>query len=207
MTRPRTRARIARAAAFVVLVAVVAALAVAPEKYPWTINLTGSLPGLLYALGPIDRPIARGDTILVCAPASVAALGAQRGYLPAGPCPGQTAPLLKLVAAVGGDFVDLRARSIEVNGRCLGHSVTFDHDHLGRKLPQIARGRYRLGAGQLWLWTPAERSFDSRYFGPVRASDVTYFASPIAVEQPAVLMLANGPCQAVVPASASGTAR
>jgi len=174
---------------------VVGALAVAPVKHPWMVNTSSSMPVGLYSLDPVDRPIARGDAVVICAPAAAAALGAARGYLGTGTCPAHTDPLLKLVAATEGDVVDLGARSIAVDGKCLGQSVTFDRDSAGRELPRVARGRYRLEPNQIWLWAPAERSFDSRYFGPVDVRAVTNIARPVAVRpEPAGLSLANGPC-------------
>jgi len=190
-----TRKRAVRAAGLAALVAVVAALAVAPVAHPWIINDSSSMPVGLYALDPVDRPIVRGDTVVVCAPPAIAALSAARGYLESGACSSNTAPLLKLVAAMAGDVVELRPRSIEIGGRCLGSSPTFEADRTGRPLPRIPRGRYRLRAGQLWLWAPAERSFDSRYFGPVDAGAVVHFARAMIVGGPAAsLARSNGPC-------------
>jgi conjugative transfer signal peptidase TraF len=159
------------------------------------VNASSSIPAGLYELSPVERPIARGDTVVICAPPDFAALGARRGYLDAGPCAADTAPLLKLVAAVAGDVVDLRAHSIAVNGHCLGSSITFERDGSGRPLPHVARGSYRLGAHQIWLWAPAERSFDSRYFGALDAREVTNFArAEIVAAAPAALPHGEANC-------------
>jgi conjugative transfer signal peptidase TraF len=168
------------------------------------VNTSASMPVGFYALDQVDRPIARGDAVVICAPATAAALGAARGYLGSGTCPAKTDALLKLVAAIAGDVVDLGSHSIAVDGKCLGESVTFDRDSAGRRLPRIARGRYRLEPNQIWLWAPAERSFDSRYFGPVDARAVTNIARPVAV-RPALagLSLSNGPCPTSPSASAT----
>lgn len=177
------------------LLAVVAGLALGPVRHPWMINASSSMPVGLYELSPVERPIERGDTVVICTPKDFAELGARRGYLEAGPCVADTAPLLKLVAAVAGDVVELRPDSIAVNGHCLGSSVTFERDGSGRALPQVARRSYTLGPHQIWLWAPAERSFDSRYFGALDARDVTDFArAKIVRPAPATLPPAGADC-------------
>lgn len=191
----RTRARLYRAAGFAALLAVVAVLANAPWSRPWMLNLSASMPEGLYEVRPIDRKIQRGDAIVICAPPRMAALARARGYLGPGPCPQDTMPLLKLVAAVGGDVVDLGARTIAVDRHCLPSGVTYERDAAGRALPHVAPGHYRLAPNQLWLWAPAAHSFDSRYFGPVDARDVMKFAKPVFVRPaPAVLTFGNSEC-------------
>ena len=195
----RSRARLYRAAGLLALVAAVGAVCAVPLRHPWMYNGSSSMPVGLYELWPVDRPARPGDTLVICAPDDVARLGAARGYLEPGPCFAHTAPLIKLVAAVTGDVVDLGDRSIAVNGRCLGAGAgtTFAHDSRGGKLPRVRRGRYRLGPHDVWVWAPAERSFDSRYFGPLDVRGATAFASAVFVRPaPAKLGLSSGPCLA-----------
>jgi len=202
----RTRTRLYRAAGLAALIAVVAALANAPWSRPWMLNVSASMPEGLYEVRPIDRKIERGDAIVICAPPKMAALARARGYLGPGPCPQDAMPLLKFVAAVGGDVVDVSARAIAVDRRCLPSGVTYDRDGAGRPLPHVARGRYRLAPNQLWLWAPAPQSFDSRYFGPVDARDVTKFAKPVFLwAKPEVLSFGSVDCVISSSGSASSS--
>jgi conjugative transfer signal peptidase TraF len=193
----RSRTRAYRAAGLVALLAVVTVLAATKYARPWAINSSPSMPVGIYEWRPVDRAIARGDTVVVCAPPSVTAFAAAHHYLGPGPCSSNTEYLLKLVAAVGGDVVDLGPRTIGINGRCLVTGVTLEHDHAGHVLPRVARGRYRLGPQQLWLWATDARSFDSRYFGPVDARGVVHLAAPVIIGgPPAELRYTTGACPA-----------
>ena len=75
-----------------------------------------------------------------------------------------------------GDVVDVSDETVIVNGTALPGSAV-PALHKGGP-PRISRGRYVLGPGRIWLWTPYYRSLDSRYFGAVRAADVQGFARP-----------------------------
>lgn len=144
-------------------------------------NFTTSMPVGLYQMLPIDHPIARGDMVLVCAPPDVAKLARERGMLMSGPCAHQSAPLVKIVAAVEGDVVDLRDDGVRVNGTLLPGSARLRTDRENRPVPRISAGRYALGSARIWLWTPYPRSWDSRYFGPVAVRNVRGFGRALWV--------------------------
>ena len=56
----------------------------------------------------------------------------------------------------------------------------LDRDRGGRELAPYLRGPHRLEAGEVWLHSPyEERSWDSRYFGPVRLECVTTLVEPV----------------------------
>jgi conjugative transfer signal peptidase TraF len=140
------------------------------------VNLTDSMPVGLYHISAADRAPVKGDIVKLCPPAAIAAEANERGYMPKGPCPGDTVPLLKIVAATAGDVVDVSRDRIVVNGYVLPGSAQQSRDSAGRSLRGYPAGRYRLRAGVIWLWTPNPRSWDSRYYGPVPAADVSGFA-------------------------------
>ena len=145
-----------------------------------TVNVTASMPIGIYRLHALDRPVMRGDIVQVCPPAQAAKyISTKEGNKFRGTCIYQTAPLLKFVAAVGGDVVDLRDNRVVVNGITLPGSATLPSPEGSFPAPRVTRGRYVLGADQLWLWTPYYRSLDSRYFGPVKISGVRWLAWPI----------------------------
>jgi conjugative transfer signal peptidase TraF len=152
-----------------------------PPAIPLRLNLTASLPPGLYRLSPLRRPPCPGDLVLACPPPAAAALAHRRGYLGPGSCPGDTHPLGKLVLAAAGDRVELTAAAIIVNGCRLPATPSAPADARGRPLPHPPPGAYLLRAGDLWLFAPHPRSFDSRYFGPVAASKVRGLLHPLLV--------------------------
>jgi conjugative transfer signal peptidase TraF len=147
-----------------------------------TVNLTPSMPIGVYRLLPMDRPIARGDIVEICPPLQVVDILLGEGKTHVwNPCDRGVSPLLKFVAAVGGNIVDLSDKAVVVNGVPLPGSATLPPRERHHTITQIARGRYVLRVGQLWLWTPYARSWDSRYFGPVPSVGVRGFARPVFV--------------------------
>jgi conjugative transfer signal peptidase TraF len=161
------------------------ALLVAPLR----VNTTPSLPRGLYLEIPRvfrSRPPARGDLVLVCPPVRAAELARRRGYLGEGPCPagtaGGAAALGKIVLAVGGDEVFLNAGGIRVNGRSIPASRVQSQDGRNRPLAHYPFGTTQIPVGSLWLFAPFHaRSFDSRYFGPVKTCDVRGWLIPVGV--------------------------
>jgi conjugative transfer signal peptidase TraF len=158
------------------------------------------MPEGIYELQPVDRPVTVGDTVTICPPPQIASVAVARGYVANGPCAFKSEAFLKLVAGTAGDVVDLGAGYVAINGRCLAGAATLAHDSKRRPLPQIARGRYRLKPHQIWLWAPAARSLDSRYFGALDDRNVTVFAKPILVQGgPATLRFGGAPCPRATP--------
>jgi type IV secretory pathway protease TraF len=81
-------------------------------------------------------------------------------------------PLVKQVAAVGGDEVcrsDEPNGMMSINGKAVAE--TFDKDPYGRPLP-VWSGCIHLVDGEFFLLQPHPYSFDSRYFGPVTSCDI-----------------------------------
>ena len=87
--------------------------------------------------------------------------------------------LLKMIVAAGGDDVIVSGNGVSVNGCALPHSRQFAVDVAGRKLSRWPQGRYRLRSDQLWLYAANDQSWDSRYWGPAAAADVTAGAVPL----------------------------
>ncbi len=126
-------------------------------------NASASAPLGLYAVSPVG-PVRVGDMVIARTPQSVRDLAARRHYLPA------NVPLVKRVAAVGGDRVCARGDSVSVNGIARVHRV--EHDGAGRPLPWW-RGCTVLGHGALFLLMANRTdSFDGRYFGATGPDDV-----------------------------------
>jgi conjugative transfer signal peptidase TraF len=178
----------------VVLLAAPLALLLAPPLCPGVgslpfavprINTSPSLPRGLYLLElePLRRALRPGDLVLACPPPAAAtlALALARGYLDPGSCSGGTKPLGKLVLAVAGDRLELAASGVTLNRCRLPATVSRSADTRGRPLPRFPPGAYRVRTGDIWLFSPHPRSFDSRYFGPVAATGIRGLLHPLLV--------------------------
>lgn len=133
-------------------------------------NASPSSPRGLYLVLADARPVV-GSQVIAWPPASAAALADARGYLPQG------IPLVKTVAASAGERVCALGDRLEVGARLLVRRHRADG--LGRLLPQWSGCRI-LGADELMLLGLGDpASFDSRYFGPVRSSQILGRAIPL----------------------------
>jgi conjugative transfer signal peptidase TraF len=135
-----------------------------------------------YRVDPLARhasslpsPMHVGSIVLVPLPADVTALAARRGYLPL------RIPLLKPVAAVAPQQVCTTGGSVRIDG--VPVAAVLRTDGMGRSLHAWSSCR-RLHPGELFLLsTTNPASFDSRYFGPVRADTVLGVAHPVWLEK------------------------
>jgi conjugative transfer signal peptidase TraF len=173
---------LSRVVNFLGVVALIAFAVVALQRANLRINFTGSMPIGIYSVSalPLDG-VKRGMLVAACAPSRAAEIGRQRGYLGAGPCAGNTELLLKSVAAIAGDEVSVTPMGVTVNGCLLDHSRPAPRDRSARQLGGWLSGRYRLAAGQVWLYAADDRSWDSRYWGPAAATSVADNAYPVLV--------------------------
>src|SRR5688500_8031342 len=104
------------------------------------------------------------------------------GYICTGSYADGSAPIGKRVAARHGDTVDVTAAGIAVNGRPIPNTRTLRTDSDGRSLPHLTHGRYLVSTDEVWLLsTHSTRSFDSRYFGPVRSDLIVNRVRPVFV--------------------------
>lgn len=116
-----------------------------------------------------------GKLVLVPLPTEAAALAARRHYLSMG------TPLLKPVAAVAPQRVCVVDGIVRIDG--VPVAALLRADGRGRPLHAWSQCR-RLRSGELFLLsTTNPASFDSRYFGPVRASAVLGVARPLWLEK------------------------
>ena len=80
------------------------------------INWTPSYPLGLWRISPLSRPVHLGDHIFICPPGTETFRQAlARGYLRRGLCPGLLSPLIKTVAALPGQRVDINY-SVVIDG-------------------------------------------------------------------------------------------
>ncbi len=178
--RSKPLSRYSRAHVFFGLIAFGVVLAAAASSVGLRFNLTSSLPIGLYRVTKDSPTLERGAIVLYCLPPRVAGFAHNRGYVPiGGQCPGGLTPIGKMVAALPGDTVVLTTDGITVNGALQSHSRALATDLKGRGLPQLARRAYVIGRDYVWLLAPSERSFDSRYLGPLVARNVLARVQPV----------------------------
>lgn len=144
----------------------------ATTHMPWFVlyNPTESAPRGWYAVGP-PTDVHAGDFVVVRLQTEVAQLAADRGYLP------RSVPLLKHVAAIGGQTVCVRHGFVFIDQTLV--AKTRAHDGLGRALSAWSHCRPLAHDEFFLLSRESEASFDSRYFGPVTRSRIYGHAKPL----------------------------
>src|SRR5208337_524829 len=110
----------------------IAALASAMKQRGYLINETGSLPVGLWRMTPFLTARARGTVVSICPPNTAAFSQAyQRGYLSKGRCASGFEPLLKPLAAIPGDEIEIIPEGIQVNGVLIQNSARLLTDVQG----------------------------------------------------------------------------
>lgn len=142
----------------------------APKRTPRLLfNTTASAPLGFYLVSPGE--VAKGDLAVVTPPRDLALWLAARHYLPA------NVPLLKEVAAVGGQHVCSLRGEIRIDGAPVAQARR--HDRWGRSLP-VYTGCRPLQSDEVFLLNRrAPQSLDGRYFGPMAARQIVGRAHPI----------------------------
>lgn len=138
-------------------------------------NISESAPVGLWIDRPMTSPLHRGMMIGICSPSTVAL-----DHLPYGKCPNtHTALLLKPVSALPGDVVRIsHGNPATVNGIPLANTVVSE------KLPAWPDGEYIVNPDEVWVFSShSAKSFDSRYFGPVKIADIQSRAFPLLVAE------------------------
>src|SRR6266446_2835215 len=153
------------------------ALALAGEWAGLRFNDSPSMPTGLYVRTSSES---RSSLVVFCPGEPFAKLSVERGYRSRGNCPDGAEALAKPIVARPGDVVELSAAGMAVNGRLLQKTPPLATDTAGRPLPHWPFGRYVVAPGTVWLASSySSRSFDSRYFGPVDASQVREHVRPL----------------------------
>jgi len=148
----------------------------------YRLNLTPSEPLGLWRIEELQRPVAIGDLVLLCPPTTAMFAEAwRRRYLRRGLCPGGVAPLIKTIAALPGQHVDITDHVL-IDGRPLPASSVRRRDGEGRVLMSDPGGV--VPPHHLFLHSPFASSYDSRYFGPVPDSGLLGLARQVLTFDP-----------------------
>ena len=139
-----------------------------PPQLIW--NASASVPIGLYRVKPEPEPKVP-DIVVVHPPEALVWFLSDGGYLPRG------VPLLKHVAAVGGQRICRMGAAVSIDGVTVGEAL--GHDRRGRPLP-VWQGCTILAADQVFLFN-ADRpdSLDGRYLGPLSRTTIVGRAQPI----------------------------
>jgi conjugative transfer signal peptidase TraF len=141
------------------------------------LNDSPSMPTGLYVRTSSES---NASLAVFCPAEPFARLSVERGYRSRGNCPDGAEPLAKPIAARPADVVELSATGMAVNGWLLPNTAPLVTDTSGRPLSHWPFGRYVVAPGSVWVASSySPRSFDSRYFGPVEASQVREHVLPL----------------------------
>lgn len=154
------RTRLAFVSAIALGVLALPAFAAMPRLIVW--NVSPSVQRGLYMIEPWAR-VRKGDLVLTWVPQRARRLADHRAYVPA------AVPLVKPVAAAGGQRVCAAKQVIRIDGRPV--ATRFALDPSGRPMPSWS-GCRRLRGNELFVLSMPRRSFDGRYFGVVGEADI-----------------------------------
>lgn len=159
--------------------AVIAILAGIAHAAGIRINTTHSYPPGLYI--KTSMPIERGTLVIFCPPDTTAFQEARtRGYIGKGFCPGSYEYMIKKVAAIAGDYIEILPKGVTVNGTLLPKSIPLPADAAGRTLHYFEMSPRILQEEELLLMSDySVQSFDGRYFGTLDKSVVISAIEPL----------------------------
>lgn len=179
--RAEAEERAARAKRVRLLVAIFAASALlvgVSTALELRINWTESMPLGLYQR--VDPALVRGEWVAVCLDGEAARVARDRAYVIAGSCASGVTEIVKRIAAVPGDRIELGQGGVRVNGEPIPGSELLDRDSHGAPLAHAEEGEIVLAEGRYWVMgTHVRRSWDSRYFGPIAREQIVGGARPL----------------------------
>lgn len=144
-------------------------------------NTSNSIPRGFY--WTTKQPIQKGEYVLFCPPQKpIFQKALTRGYIHSGFCHGGFGYMMKRVLATYGDTVSINPFGVWVNNQFVAHSVPYPKDEQERPLPQLHLHQYTLKKSELLLMTDqSELSFDARYFGLIKKSQVKAVIQPVLI--------------------------
>jgi conjugative transfer signal peptidase TraF len=147
----------------------------------YRVNITASYPKGVYQT--ISKTtIEHGDFVMFCpknGPLMQNAL--KRGYVLKGICEGGFYPLLKKVAALEGDRVEV-TDYVYINGKREKKSRLHQYDLQGNSLPRTKDNNITVPKGYMFLLSDYhELSFDSRYLGLIEQNATISLMKPFYI--------------------------
>lgn len=145
----------------------------------YIINVSPSLPLGIYKTIPIIEPLEVGDMVEVQIPKELFAIMQERGYKKKEAMV-KVGTLLKIIQGKEGDVFSLEETEIGkriVKNGTIVLGFAFLQDGQGRAF--ITPKEWKVGKGEYFLMGKHPRSYDSRYFGPIKAEYITRKACPV----------------------------
>jgi conjugative transfer signal peptidase TraF len=145
---------------------------------PLTINWSPSVPIGVYWL--TTNPHA--PYLTFCMSRELLAEAESHGYESlSGHCPNGKAWILKPNLEHAQE-VTFSQRGFVIDHRLFPNTAPLEKDRRGRTLPHYPFGTYRASGKEVWVVSRYnQRSYDSRYFGPVSRSSIVSYARPLLV--------------------------
>lgn len=85
----------------------------------------------------------------------------------------------KYIAGISGDYIKIENNKIYINDKEKGN--IFKVDGLDNKLPQFKEKEYMVKEDEIFVLGTNDKSFDSRYYGCIKKSDVIYKLVPLII--------------------------
>ena len=85
----------------------------------------------------------------------------------------------KYVVGISGDYIRIENNKIYINNKKKGN--IFKVDRLNNKLPQLKEKEYIVKEDEVFVLGTNDKSFDSRYYGCIKKSDVIYKLVPLII--------------------------
>lgn len=85
----------------------------------------------------------------------------------------------KYVAGISGDYIRIENNKIYINDKEKGN--IFKVDGLNNKLPQLKEKKYIVKVNEVFVLGTNDKSFDSRYYGCIKKSNVIYKLVPFII--------------------------
>jgi len=137
------------------------------------VNSTDSAPKGLYMVS-LNQKLHYGDYVIVSLPVDVPKLHVEKGFL-----------LLKQVRGFPGDIYNVSADALEIHGE---RYKIFHQDGL----PEIKVGGKQVIKNEMLLLNDRERSFDSRYLGPIPKNLIVKKVDLLLVYEPFTMLNKEG---------------
>lgn len=157
-------------------------LAVNPAPFLF-FNVSKSAPLGFWIRTIKQDPPGRGTFYALCLPDPIAKVALLKRYLiyikKSSPCSGHVPMVLKRIAALPGDRIDLSKAGVRVNGTLVPGSMLRTTDSKGRRLSHMSYGSHTIPSGEIFLLGEnLSVSWDSRYYGPVPARSLRFPVRP-----------------------------
>ena len=141
------------------------------------INTTPSIPVGLYWTS--SQALARGAYVQLCPlPGPIFERAKKRRMIVTGFCPGEYGFLMKRIQGLGQDRITLSDAGVTVNGQLLPNSSIPNEN--ANVWPRYHLTQLRLKSDEVLVMGEHHlHSFDSRYFGPLRLSQIRSVIVPV----------------------------